>query len=903
MKKKILYLAMPVLFASLALASCGNQKGDIPPEEEKTTYNFEFVLDAPSAIKDDIKVVAPQNGEYEANESLSVTLSFEETTAFSFDGYFLNDTKVSEELTFTFNITEDTKLLAKFSETGQSEEPDPENPENPEEPSNPSFADVKVGEVYEEGKLGLWQKTNGEALYFDGAMDEKAKYYFGTTSDFDSAVDIRSTKVSETELTLEIISGTSAGQYIGATVSGSGEDSHNNIIMQDDEFRWTYNVEYDAYTAVLSNDEEVYIGSYDNYKTMSLSTMDHITGSDTNIAHVVQEEITNPSEENPEDPDPDTPVDENPSFEETQVGDVIETGKLGLWQKTNGEALYFDGAMDENATYYFGTTSDFDSAVDIKSTKVSETELTLEIISGTSAGQYIGATVSGSGEDSHNNIIMQDDEFRWTYNVEYDAYTAILSNDEEVYIGSYKTYKTMSLSNIDHITGSDTNIAHVVQNKIGNPSEDTDPVDPEPEPDPDPEEPSEPSGQKTNATYQHTFVKEDNFKKEGGTTANINGLTWTYTSASWYEFDGALGLHIGSNNTPQDEYWTISTNIPEGVYVLDFNIKIKGNANINGTYQVKIGGKEVLGSFTSNEPTSYIGLLDSTGKSLSVSLKADKGFYFSGFAFNFYVPDDVTFDVTTDEDYDPSNPDNPDVPGDDPVYSGEIPETNFEPITKEEYYKTIDFSNTSTLESSILELTNKNFHQQRYSDASYILQYTDEDLSDKGYLYGIYDGELLNPKWLGNSGDWNKEHIWPASRLPNYRDETKEGADLFNLRASNSSINSSRGNNYYSEPGEGGYYPIEGNKAGNDQRGDVARAIFYMGFKYESIGLEILENPNEDDRKDDQYYQMGILSTLIKWNKADPVDEFEMRRNSRIYEYQGNRNPFVDYPELVEQFF
>lgn len=50
-------------------------------------------------------------------------------------------------------------------------------------------------------------------------------------------------------------------------------------------------------------------------------------------------------------------------------------------------------------------------------------------------------------------------------------------------------------------------------------------------------------------------------------------------------------------------------------------------------------------------------------------------------------------------------------------------------------------------------------------------------------------------------------------------------------------------------------------------------------------------------------YQMGYLSTLLEWNKEDPVDDFEIQRNNRIYEYQGNRNPFVDYSDLADKLF
>ena len=49
--------------------------------------------------------------------------------------------------------------------------------------------------------------------------------------------------------------------------------------------------------------------------------------------------------------------------------------------------------------------------------------------------------------------------------------------------------------------------------------------------------------------------------------------------------------------------------------------------------------------------------------------------------------------------------------------------------------------------------------------------------------------------------------------------------------------------------------------------------------------------------------EFGILSTLKKWNEEDPVDEFEMTRNNLVYNLQNNRNPFVDYPSLVNLLF
>ncbi len=57
-------------------------------------------------------------------------------------------------------------------------------------------------------------------------------------------------------------------------------------------------------------------------------------------------------------------------------------------------------------------------------------------------------------------------------------------------------------------------------------------------------------------------------------------------------------------------------------------------------------------------------------------------------------------------------------------------------------------------------------------------------------------------------------------------------------------------------------------------------------------------------------YSIGYLSDLLKWNSY-PVDLLEVQHNESIYSHdskqgqgtQGNRNPFVDYPQLVDYVY
>lgn len=66
-------------------------------------------------------------------------------------------------------------------------------------------------------------------------------------------------------------------------------------------------------------------------------------------------------------------------------------------------------------------------------------------------------------------------------------------------------------------------------------------------------------------------------------------------------------------------------------------------------------------------------------------------------------------------------------------------------------------------------------------------------------------------------------------------------------------------------------------------RGNIARAILYMHTEY---GVLI-------DKK--------MLTQLKKWNREDPPSKQEILRNRLIEELQGNRNKYIDHPELAEQ--
>ena len=145
-------------------------------------------------------------------------------------------------------------------------------------------------------------------------------------------------------------------------------------------------------------------------------------------------------------------------------------------------------------------------------------------------------------------------------------------------------------------------------------------------------------------------------------------------------------------------------------------------------------------------------------------------------------------------------------------------------------------------------------------------------------------------------------------------------SDLFNLRACDENVNSSRGNKYYDATttnGTGYAFPahIEVPLCSTDSdswetplidRGNIARLLFYMVTRYNGDvanepALQPTDNPALITTAN---ASMGKLTTLLQWHNSDPVNAEARLRNDRIYShYQTNRNPFVDRPEWVNLIF
>ncbi|MDY0318054.1 MAG: endonuclease [Candidatus Izemoplasmatales bacterium] len=208
------------------------------------------------------------------------------------------------------------------------------------------------------------------------------------------------------------------------------------------------------------------------------------------------------------------------------------------------------------------------------------------------------------------------------------------------------------------------------------------------------------------------------------------------------------------------------------------------------------------------------------------------------------------------------------------------------------YYEDAINLNGNALKLALNNIINEGFNNLLYGDARYILDEADADPNNPGNIILVYTGMSVSGAWDGGT-TWNREHVWPQSRLGVYvgydeDDFPSKATDLHNLKPADPDENALRSNDYFD------WFKTDKTYEPRDEvKGDIARILFYMATMYFELTL------NNDELSLSLNRTMGILSVLLEWNEIDPVDDFERNRNEVIYSYQNNRNPFIDYPEFA----
>ncbi len=202
---------------------------------------------------------------------------------------------------------------------------------------------------------------------------------------------------------------------------------------------------------------------------------------------------------------------------------------------------------------------------------------------------------------------------------------------------------------------------------------------------------------------------------------------------------------------------------------------------------------------------------------------------------------------------------------------------------------------TNKSDKNIYNSNNKNNKNNNYRKALGVLWGKVYPAKGKTFYCG-YDFD--NSKKSARNNNINAEHIFPASWMTydlkcGTRKQCQKNneqfriieSDLHNIYPANVQINKARSNykfaNISGEKREFGNCDFEVNRKSriaepkDSIKGEIARAMLYMESQYNLTIKKKTKN------------------LIIKWNRQDPPNKEELRRQKAIYKAQGRENKFI----------
>ncbi len=234
------------------------------------------------------------------------------------------------------------------------------------------------------------------------------------------------------------------------------------------------------------------------------------------------------------------------------------------------------------------------------------------------------------------------------------------------------------------------------------------------------------------------------------------------------------------------------------------------------------------------------------------------------------------------------------------------------------HYSGIDGKSSEALFNAVSVAANKGYKKISYDGLYTAYKTTDmkngkiwDMYSDCGFSTGNKCGSYKN-----ECDCYNREHSVPQSWWGG--GTSNQGSDIFHVIPTDGKVNGMRSNLPFGEVGSASYTSGNGCKVGtssfsgytgkvfepiDEYKGDLARGVLgamtkWKGKWTESNGNIVFTGTyTESSNFGLKTYAMNLF---LKWHREDPVSQKELDRNNGIEDTQGNRNPFIDYPELVE---
>lgn len=201
------------------------------------------------------------------------------------------------------------------------------------------------------------------------------------------------------------------------------------------------------------------------------------------------------------------------------------------------------------------------------------------------------------------------------------------------------------------------------------------------------------------------------------------------------------------------------------------------------------------------------------------------------------------------------------------------------------------------------------------NDGSILDIYSEKPSASDSYVYAAGSNQCGS---YSKEGDcYNREHSFPRSWFGGAVEPMN--SDIHHIFATDGFVNAKRSSYPYGDVGSASFTSTNGSKLGNasagtgysgvvfepidEFKGDIARAYFYMATRYQDRLTAWQTNSTEANAAlngtSTQVFESWLLQLLKQWHQLDPVSQKERDRNDAAYQYQGNRNPFIDHPQFV----
>lgn len=248
-----------------------------------------------------------------------------------------------------------------------------------------------------------------------------------------------------------------------------------------------------------------------------------------------------------------------------------------------------------------------------------------------------------------------------------------------------------------------------------------------------------------------------------------------------------------------------------------------------------------------------------------------------------------------------------------------------------DYYKDLDSNRRcQELKTELYQYLKKDAIEISYDNVyNFMSDYDLVNIDGNTYIWDIYSYNPNGAQYYtykpvqkcgsGNGGSsenfcWNREHVFPSSW---FNTGTPMYTDLVNLLPTDAYVNNRKGSLPVANVITPSYTSKNGSKVGKSDisniagdffepidefKGDIARILLYMSVRYEDefrtwTGTDFIRVKGTDPL---QGYRETYLNVLLQWHEQDPPSQKERDRNTKIEIKQGNRNPFVDYPQFVD---